>query len=241
MAGDIGELLAEAGLGRDAGALLLQPVAKGLDQRGAARLALGEPPLRRAASDLGLDGVEFGDPAQALGGDLRAAAVVDFAEPGRNICPTGDLGDRSRRSPGCVEAVVAGETVGLQDAGEAAQMLDRMIARAVPRVAEQGRRRVRTAERPVVADIDPGPPGRGLAPGQYRHGGVVAVQAFGCQHMGRNQVVQGLQSYGAGAHLVGQGRQAEIDAVNRLSILTPLIGTSEVVPVANRGDPRGFV
>ena len=31
VAGDIGELLAESGLGRDAGALLLQPVAKGLD------------------------------------------------------------------------------------------------------------------------------------------------------------------------------------------------------------------
>ena len=28
-------------------------------------------------------------------------------------------------------------------------MLDRMIARAVPRVAEQGRRRVRATERPV--------------------------------------------------------------------------------------------
>ena len=87
MAGDIGELLAEAGLGRDAGALLLQPVAEGLDQRGAARLALGEPPLGRAATDLGLDGVEFGDPAQALGRDLRAAAVVDFAEPEPTMCP----------------------------------------------------------------------------------------------------------------------------------------------------------
>ena len=39
------------------------------------------------------------------------------------------------------------------------------------------------------------------------------------------------------------------EAVNRLSImtpyrrakLTPLSGTVEVVPVANRGDPRGFV
>ena len=30
-------------------------------------------------------------------------------------------------------------------------------------------------------------------------------------------------------------------AVKRLSILTPLSGTAEVVPVVNRGDPRGFV
>ena len=32
VAGDVAELLAESGLGRDAGALLLQPVAEGLDQ-----------------------------------------------------------------------------------------------------------------------------------------------------------------------------------------------------------------
>ncbi len=81
LAGDIGEFLAEPGLGRDAGALLLQPVAEGLDQGRAAALPFGEPPLGRAAADVGLDGVELGNPAQALGRDLRAAAVVDFAEP----------------------------------------------------------------------------------------------------------------------------------------------------------------
>ena len=44
-------------------------------------------------------------------------------------------------------------------------------------------------------------------------------------------------------------REAVDQAVNRLSILTPnrrakltpLSGTAEVVPVADRGDPRGFV
>ena len=45
VAGDIGELLAEAGLGRDAGALLLQPVTEGLDQRRAASLPFGETAL----------------------------------------------------------------------------------------------------------------------------------------------------------------------------------------------------
>ena len=48
------------------------------------------------------------------------------------------------------------------------------------------------------------------------------MQAFGCQHMGRNQVVQGLQRYGAGAHLVGQGRQAEIDAFARVAVALPV-------------------
>ena len=87
MAGDIGELLAEAGLGRDTGALLFQPAAEGQDQKRGPRLSFGEPALGRAGADLGLDGVEFGEPAQALGGDLRAAAVVDFAEPAPTMCP----------------------------------------------------------------------------------------------------------------------------------------------------------
>ena len=50
MAGDIGELLAEAGLGRDAGALLLQPVTEGLDRRRAACLPFGETALGRIAA-----------------------------------------------------------------------------------------------------------------------------------------------------------------------------------------------
>ncbi len=95
MAGDIGELLTEAGLGRDAGTLLPEPVAEGLDQRREPRLSFGEPALGRAAADLGLDGVELGDPAQALDRDLRAAAVVDFAEPAPTMCPASD-----RVSPG---------------------------------------------------------------------------------------------------------------------------------------------
>ena len=42
--------------------------------------------------------------------------------------------------------------VRLEDAGESPQMLFRVSAGPVPRVMEQGRRRVRTAERRVVAD-----------------------------------------------------------------------------------------
>ena len=80
LAGDVAELLAEAGLGRDAGALLLQPFAEVFNKGSGAQLPFGETPLRRAAADIGLDGIELGDPAQALGCDLGAAAVVDFAK-----------------------------------------------------------------------------------------------------------------------------------------------------------------
>lgn len=46
--GDIGELFAEPGLGRDAGVLLRQPFAGGLDQGRGARLSFGETQLRQA-------------------------------------------------------------------------------------------------------------------------------------------------------------------------------------------------
>ena len=46
--GDIGELFAEPELGRDAGVLLRQPFAGGLDQRRGARLSFGETQLRQA-------------------------------------------------------------------------------------------------------------------------------------------------------------------------------------------------
>ena len=97
-----------------------------------------------------------------------------------------------------------------------------MNARPVPRVAEQRRRRIRSAERPVVAHIDPGPPGGALAPGQHRHRGVVAMQTIRRHDMGRDQIVQGLQRHRARADLVGQGRQAQIDAFARVAVALPI-------------------
>ena len=84
-------------------------------------------------------------------------------------------------------------------------MLDRVIAGPVPRVAEQRGRRIGAAERRIVAHIDPGPPRGGLAPGQHRHRGIVAVQAIRRQNMLRDQIVQRAQRHPTRAHLVGQG------------------------------------
>ena len=59
----------------------------------------------------------------------------------------------------------------------------RMFAAAIPRgVIERGRR-CASAERPIVADICPDPPGDRLALGQDRHRGVVAVQPLGGHHV----------------------------------------------------------
>ena len=123
------------------------------------------------------------DRRRVLAASLAGRDVRELEEFAPGMRPTCSLGDRPRRSASHIEGVVPGVDVGLEDAGERLQVFDRVIAGTVPRVAEQSRRRVRAAERPVVADIDPRPAGGALAPGQHRHGGVVAVQAVRRQNM----------------------------------------------------------
>ena len=67
----------------------------------------------------------------------------------------------------------------------------RMLAAAVARVVEHRRRRRRAAERAVVPHIDPASADIGLALGQHRHGGVVAMQALGCHDMGLEPLKSG--------------------------------------------------
>ena len=87
-----------------------------------------------------------------------------------------------------------------------------MLAAPVAGVAvERGGRRA-AAEGAVVADVDPEPAGVGLALGQHRHRGVVAVQPLGGEHVRGDPVVQRRERGGAGADLVGERREAEIDA-----------------------------
>ena len=102
--------------------------------------------------------------------------------------------------------------------------VDLVIARTIPRVAEQRRRRVRAGERHVVANVDPGPPGIGLALGQHRHGRIVAVQTLRSHHVGLDKLVQRLRCYGARTHLVGQGRDAEIDPFPGVAVPLPVQG-----------------
>ena len=198
-------------------ALGLHPALEIGQHRRAQLLACGEALLGGLAVDPALDVEQQVDPLHRLqrhGRDRRRVLAASLAghdvgeleELPPGMRPTRCLGDRPRRSSGRIEAVVAGVGVSLEDPGEAPQMLDRVIAGPVPRVAEQRRRRVRTAERRVVADIDPGPPGGGLALGQHRHRRVVTVQALRRQHMRRDQIVQRPQRHRAGADLVGQRR-----------------------------------
>jgi hypothetical protein len=138
------------------------------------------------------------------------------------MAPTERLHDRAGPAIGKVEAIVAVERVGLQNAGIAGQMPLGMLARPVARGVEQRRRRILAAKRPVVADIHPNPPGFRLAFRENRHGGVVAVQPIGRQNMAVNQRVQRTQRGGAGAHLIGQRRQAQVDALAGVALALPV-------------------
>src|SRR6185437_14492212 len=87
--------------------------------------------------------------------------------------------DRSLRTRGVVQLVVAAIGVGLQDTGEALEMPRGMLLPSVARgVIERGRRR-RSAERPIVANVGPDMSLDRLALGQDRHRGVVTMQPLG--------------------------------------------------------------
>ena len=123
--------------------------------------------------------------------------------------PACRLDQRPRLAVGLVQLGVSGIGVGLEDPGIAGQMRLRVLAAAIARVIEHRCRRRRPAKRPVVAHVNPTSPGVGLALGQNRHNGVVAVQAFGGKGVLLDAPDQRRQYRAAAAHLVGQGRQAE--------------------------------
>ena len=94
----------------------------------------------------------------------------------------------------------------------------RMFAAAIARIVEQRRWRCGAAERAIVADIRPDPPRVGLEPGKHRNRGVVGVQAFCSQNMRFEQHMQWTQHRCAGTDLVGERRQTELDALQRIAI-----------------------
>jgi hypothetical protein len=159
------------------------------------------------------------------------------------MSPTGCVGDPARLTIRPIQPVVSCEGVGLEDAGKAAQVLFGMLTAAIARVVEQRRRGRRPAERPVIAGINPDPAGVGLAFGQNRHGRVIAVQTLGRHDVGLHQRQQGLQHGGAGADLVGQGGQADLDTLTGEALALPVerLVLSRTAPSpAGRPRPAGW-
>ena len=145
----------------------------------------------RRAGDGFLDPVELADAVEGLLGDRRAGRGMDVEELAPDMGPTGGFGD-----PVAGEQLVEpGIAVGMDDAGELLQVSSRMLAFAVLRVTEQRRRRPPTGERPLIANIDPQPPGLGLAGArrQHWHRRVVDMQGVGGDDIGDERVDERLE------------------------------------------------
>src|SRR6202035_2928114 len=117
--------------------------------------------------------------------------------------PTGCFYDRSRRAAGLVELAIAAIGIGLEDSTVVDEMRLGMLSGAIARVIEHGAWRGLSTKRLVVAHIDPDPAGEGLAFGQDRYRGVVAMQALRAQHVGLEAFEQRRQCRRAAADLIG--------------------------------------
>ena len=97
-------------------------------------------------------------------------------------------------------------------------MLPRMLALAVAGVIEHRRRRGRSPEGPVIADIDPTSANVSLARGQHRHGRVVTMQALGRQNVSFEQPAQRRQRRANRSHGVGHRREADRNTLARTTL-----------------------
>jgi hypothetical protein len=82
--------------------------------------------------------------------------------------------------------------------------------------------RCSTGERSIIPDVGPKPRRLRPAAGKQRNRGVVAVQPFAAQDVRPDQGVDRLQRDAAGSDLVGQGREAEIDALPGVALRLPV-------------------
>src|SRR3546814_10454249 len=82
---------------------------------------------------------------------------------------------------------------------------------------EQRRRRIEATERPVVAHVGPYPGDIGLALGEHRHGGVVAVKPLSGEHMRLDQKVERPQGGGTRADLRSEEHTSELQSLMRIS------------------------
>ena len=149
---DVGELFAEARFGRDAQALCLQPGAEGCDQRGGSCPAGRQALSGGSATNVLFDGVDFGDPAQALGGDLGTVAIEDLLALAARMRPAMRDNDRLATLAGRFgQPVVARISVELQCSVEPGQERLGVFTVAPGGVEVYHPRRVIAAPTPVIA------------------------------------------------------------------------------------------
>ncbi len=129
------------------------------------------------------------------------------------MCPTECLGQRIGIAINLEQRIVAAIGVRLQNAGEGLQVALRMLLPSIARgIVNCGRRR-EPSERPIVPNIGPDAAGIGLSLGQDRHCRVVTMQALSGKNMRFDQTMKWLQRRGTCSDLIGQCRQADVDAL----------------------------
>jgi hypothetical protein len=111
-----------------------------------------KPLVRRFAVDGALDLEQDIDASHGLAGNRRLSRFRQ-EELSAAVAPTGRFKDRSQLPLGLVELVVYIKGIGLHQAHIAGKMALRVLSSPVARVVEQGRRRIRAAKRPVIANI----------------------------------------------------------------------------------------
>ena len=136
----------DVGMAGQPGTLDPHPGVELVDHRQDALLAHGEASLRRLTVGLALNGEDGVDPLHCLERDRRYPAslaqrrVGQFEELTTAMRPACCFGDRARPTRAIVEPVEAGIGVGLEDPGEAPQMVLRMLTATIGRVEEHCRR-----------------------------------------------------------------------------------------------------
>ena len=156
-------------------------------------------------------------------GRLRRFPHVEYFSAA--MAPAGDLGDRRHHRkprtslPWFVQRREPAVGVGLQETFEVREMGGRVFAAAVGTVEVDRRRRCGTAERPVVADIDPQSPGPGSAQTglQHRHRRVVAVDLLGGKRVTADSLDDWLQQPDRLPDPIAQCRAVEVEALGRRS------------------------
>ena len=148
----------------------------------------------------------------------RGFDVGQLEELSPRVSPARGLEDRRGLALAEIQLAITSIGVGLKHADPAGEVSLRVLAPSVGREVEQSRRGIGTAEGTVVAHVDPHASRGGLALGQHRYGGVVAVQAPSRHDMRFDEPEQRLQHRRAGAHLIGQRRQAEGHALTGIAL-----------------------
>jgi hypothetical protein len=113
-----------------------------------------------------------------------------------------------------VQRLESAVPVGLEEAGKPSHVRRRTLATAVGAVEVGGCRRSVAAERPVVAHVDPQPPGLGAAEPrrQHRDCGVIAMDLCGGEDMALDPGDHRIEQPGRLADPVAQGRAVEVQA-----------------------------